>query len=124
MNTIPNQPNRRRISTDRLNRQDCQLVVPLEGEFSPTYTLHPPERPPHTHTPKPDFGGRGHEKLLDHFARNRPMRRVTKLPYIDWRRLTNDPHLCQEEATVIGDHLRAVHQSDSSVDDVVERLPL
>ena len=23
--------------------------------------LHPPERPSHTHTPKPDFGGRGHE---------------------------------------------------------------
>ena len=23
--------------------------------------LHPPERPPHTHTPKPGFRGRGHE---------------------------------------------------------------
>ena len=23
--------------------------------------LHPPERPSHTHTPKPGFGGRGHE---------------------------------------------------------------
>ena len=25
--------------------------------------LHPPERPSHTHTPKPGFGGRGHEML-------------------------------------------------------------
>ena len=25
--------------------------------------LHPLERPPHTHTPKPGFGGRGHESL-------------------------------------------------------------
>ena len=24
--------------------------------------LHPPERPSHTHTPKPGFGGRGHEE--------------------------------------------------------------
>ena len=24
-------------------------------------TLHPPERPSHTHTPKPGFGRRGHE---------------------------------------------------------------
>ena len=24
--------------------------------------LHPPERPSHTHTPKPGFGGRGHDK--------------------------------------------------------------
>ena len=23
--------------------------------------LHPPERPSHTHTPKPGFGGKGHE---------------------------------------------------------------
>ena len=26
--------------------------------------LHPPERPSHTHTPKPGFGGRGHEELM------------------------------------------------------------
>ena len=26
--------------------------------------LLPPERPSHTHTPKPGFGGRGHEMLL------------------------------------------------------------
>ena len=25
--------------------------------------LHPPERPSHTHTPKPGFGGRGHEVI-------------------------------------------------------------
>ena len=27
--------------------------------------LHPPERPSHTHTPKPGFGGRGHERIGD-----------------------------------------------------------
>ena len=27
--------------------------------------LHPPERPPHTHTPKPGFGGRGHDTTND-----------------------------------------------------------
>ena len=26
--------------------------------------LHPPERPSHTHTPKPGFGGRGHEEVF------------------------------------------------------------
>ena len=26
--------------------------------------LHPPERPSHTHTPKPGFGGRGHEVCM------------------------------------------------------------
>ena len=28
--------------------------------------LHPPERPSHTHTPKPGFGGRGHEMIKSH----------------------------------------------------------
>ena len=32
MNTIPNQPNRHRISTDGLNREDSQLAASLEGE--------------------------------------------------------------------------------------------
>ena len=36
MNTILNQPNRRRVSTDRLNREDSQLVAFLEVEFSLT----------------------------------------------------------------------------------------
>ena len=26
--------------------------------------LHPPERPSHTHTPEPGFGGRGHEYVV------------------------------------------------------------
>ena len=39
-------------------------------------------------------------------------------PPIDQRRLTNDPHLRQEAATVIGDHLKAVPPSGSGVDDV------
>ena len=37
MNTILNQPNRRRVSTDRLkNREDSQLAASREGESGPT----------------------------------------------------------------------------------------
>ena len=43
MNTIVNQPNRRRVSKDRLNREDSQSAASLEGEMSPA--LHPLERP-------------------------------------------------------------------------------
>ena len=46
-NTTLSQPYCRRISTDRPNRP----------------ALLPPERPSHTHTPKPGFGGRGHESV-------------------------------------------------------------
>ena len=56
-NTILSQPYCRRVSTDRLNREGSQLAASLKGEPGP----HPPERPSHTHTPKPGFGGRGHE---------------------------------------------------------------
>ena len=35
MNTILNQPNRRHVSTDRLNREDSQLAASLEGEVQP-----------------------------------------------------------------------------------------
>ena len=35
VNTILNQPNCRRVSTARLNRDDSQLVAYLEGEASP-----------------------------------------------------------------------------------------
>ena len=56
-------------------------------------------------------------KLLGDFARNQPVRREKKTPPIDRRRLPNDPHLCQEVATVTGDHLRVVPSSGSSVDD-------
>ena len=59
-----------------------------------------------------------HVKLLGRFARNRPVREVKGPPPIDRRRLTTDPHLRQEVATVIGDHLRAFPPSGSSVDDV------
>ena len=44
--------------------------------------------------------------------------KAKELPPIDRRRLTNDPHLRKEVATVIGDHLRAFPSSGSSVDDV------
>ena len=59
-----------------------------------------------------------HVKLLGRFARNRPVREAKGPPPIDRRRLTTNPHLRQEVATVIGDHLRAFPPSGSSVDDV------
>ena len=59
-----------------------------------------------------------HVKLLDRFARNRPVREAKGPPPIDRRRLTTNPHLRQEVATVIGDHLRVFPPSGSSVDDV------
>ena len=55
-------------------------------------------------------------KLLGRFARNRLVKRVKRRSPIDRRRLTNDPHLRQEVATVIRDHLRAEPPSGSSVD--------
>ena len=33
---ILNQPNRRRVSTDRVNHMNSQLVASLEGDFNPT----------------------------------------------------------------------------------------
>ena len=57
-----------------------------------------------------------HVKLLGRFARNWPVREAKEPPPTDRRRLTNDPHLRQEVATVIGDHLRAFPPSGSSVD--------
>ena len=54
-------------------------------------------------------------KLLGRFARNRPMREAKGSPPIDRRRLTTDPHLRQQVATVIGDHPRAFPPSGSSV---------
>ena len=59
-----------------------------------------------------------HVKLLDRFGRNRPVRKAKGPPPIDRRRLTNDPHLRQEAATVIGLHLGAFPPSGSSVNDV------
>ena len=57
-------------------------------------------------------------KLLGRFARNRPVREAKGPPPIDRRRLTTDPHLRQQVATAIGDHLRAFPPSGSSVDGV------
>ena len=54
VNTILNQPNLRRVSTDRMNCEDSQLVASLEGEPSPTTAGK-------TDPPKPGFGGRGPE---------------------------------------------------------------
>ena len=47
-NTVFCRPYCRRVSTDRPNREGSQLAASLEGEPCPT-----PERPSHTHTPKP-----------------------------------------------------------------------
>ena len=57
-----------------------------------------------------------HVKMLGRFACNRPAREAKGLPPIDRRRLTTDPHLHQEVATVIGDHLRACSPSGISFD--------
>ena len=59
-----------------------------------------------------------HVKLLGRFARNRPVREARGPPSIDRRRLMTDPHLRQQVATAIGDHLRAFPPSGTSVDDV------
>ena len=59
-----------------------------------------------------------HVKLLGRFARNRPVREAKGTPSIDRRRPMTDPHLRQQVATAIGDHLRAFPPSGSSVDDV------
>ena len=59
-----------------------------------------------------------HLKMLGRFARNRPELEGKSPPPIDRQRLTTDPHLRQEVATVIGDHLRAFPPSGSSIDDV------
>ena len=59
-----------------------------------------------------------HVKLLGRFARNRSAREAKGPPSIDRRRLMTDPHLRQQVATAIGDHLRAFPPSGSSVDDV------
>ena len=55
---ILNQSYRRRVSTDRLNNEDKAIWLYL-SMVRPV--LHPPEKPSHTYTPKPGFGGRGHE---------------------------------------------------------------
>ena len=57
MNTILDQPYRRRVSTDRLNREDAQLAASLESESGPTRAG---KILPHMHTPKPGFGERGY----------------------------------------------------------------
>ena len=57
-NTILSQPYCRRVSTDRPNRESSQIL----SRVSPA--LLPPERPSHTHTPKPGFRGRGHEVYI------------------------------------------------------------
>ena len=50
VNTILNQPYRRHVSTNRLNREDSQLTASLEGEPGPKSA----ENTPHTHTSKPE----------------------------------------------------------------------
>ena len=50
------------------------------------------------------------------------MREARGPPLIDRRRLTTDPHLRQEVATVIEDHLDAFPPSGSCVDDVETAL--
>ena len=55
-----------------------------------------------------------HVEPVGRFGHNQPVRRAKGPPPIDRRRLTNDPHLGQEVATVIGVHLGAFPPCGSS----------
>ena len=62
-NTILSQPYRRRVSTDRLNREGSQLTASLEGEPGPTpagKTL------PHSY-PETKFWREGRRNLVNHY---------------------------------------------------------
>ena len=57
---ILNQPYRRRVSFDRLSRENSEVAASHGGESGPT----PAGKPfPHSSPNKPYFGGRGHEEL-------------------------------------------------------------
>ena len=65
MNKILNQPNCRRVSTNRPNRVNSQLVEILEGVSGPTpagktFFILVPQ--------KPIFGGRGHDSFNKKYA--------------------------------------------------------
>ena len=45
------------VSQDRITKKAASWLHFLKVSLA----LHPPERPSRTHTPKPSFGGRGHE---------------------------------------------------------------
>ena len=61
-NTILSQPYPPSQPTGRIAKAASWLHL---SRVSPV--LHPPERPSHTHTPKPGFGGRGHESIKDRY---------------------------------------------------------
>ena len=62
VDTILNQPYDRRVSPDRLNREDGQLASSLEGDSSPTTAGKTiPHSQPETKL-KPGFGFRGHRE--------------------------------------------------------------
>ena len=56
-------------------------------------------------------------KLLERFACNRLVSRAKRPPFVDRRRLTDDPHLRQEVATVTGDQRGVVHPRGSGIED-------
>ena len=62
--------------------------------------LHPPERPSYTHTPKPGFGGRGHEEV-----------ETTRIM------ATHDLHYCIPGTVV---NCQATHQSRSRMTSTVQ----
>ena len=74
-NTILSQPYRRRVSTDRPNREGASW--PHLSRVSPA--LHPPERPSHTHTPKQGFGGSMREQQKPSLVPAESMLEVTPL---------------------------------------------
>ena len=77
--TILSQSYCRPVSTDRPNREAASWLHLSRVSPAP----HPPERPSHTHTSKPGFGGRGHDevciKLLFHRLKIQPLHGITVL---------------------------------------------
>ena len=95
-------------------RIDYILTRQRDRKFVRDVTVHPQP----SFLPISDHIVTANVKLLGRFARNRPVREAKGPPSIDRRRLMADPHLRQQVATAIGDHLRAFPPSGSSVDDV------
>ncbi|CAN0452126.1 unnamed protein product [Ascophyllum nodosum] len=100
-NTILSQPYRRRVSTDRPNREGSQLAASFEGEPGPTPTGK--IRPSHTHTPKPGLlywreRARAVCKYHEKKIRCKPIFAIS--PYLSWYSITSLFRLYRENSVV------------------------
>ena len=100
-NTILSQPYRRRVSTDRPNREGSQLAASFEGEPGPTPTGK--IRPSHTHTPKPGLlywreRARAVCKYHEKKIRCKPIFAIS--PYLSWYSVTSLFRLYGENSVV------------------------